>query len=154
MKKFKNYIAVVLLFAVVLSMSACGSKKNEIKNLMTEFERSCNKLDLNAMLDCINPEIADKVRLTTGIIGMFADKDTDEVLDGLAAILLDEAPSDAKDFFSSIKITTDDVKFDGDTATAAAAVEYTVAGEKYDENAVFEYIYTDEKWYIANLSIE
>lgn len=153
-KSVRNIALFVLLFALVLGMTACGSKTGEIKNLTADFEKACNELDLNAMLDCINPAVADGVKLATGFVGMFTDKDTDEVLDGVASLLLDEAPDDAKAFFSSIKITTKEIEVDGENATATATIEYTVSGEDYDEEAVFQYLYTDEQWYISDLSFQ
>ncbi len=152
--KLKKFTLFILMLSIALSITACGSKTNEIRNLMSEFENSCNKLDLNSMLNCINPKVADGVKLATGVLGIFSDKNTDELLDDLASVLLDEAPSNAKEFFSSIEMATDDIKIDGDTATAMAEIEYKISGEAYEENAVFEYIYTDEKWYISNLDIK
>ena len=100
MKKIKSLSTLFLIIALSVSMCACGGQNNEIKTLTRNFENSCNKLDMNAMLDCIDPEVSGSVKKLTGLIGMFSDKDTDELLDSFAKVLFSEMPENSKDFFS------------------------------------------------------
>ena len=109
-KSLKNIISFVLLLVIVLSMSACDNQNNEIKTLTNNFENSCNKVDMNAMLDCIDPDISESVKKLTGLIGMFSDKDTDELLDNFAKVLFSELPENSKEFFSSIKIKLNNIE--------------------------------------------
>ena len=153
-KSLKNIIVFLLLFVIVLSMSACDNQNNEIKSLTKNFENSCNKVDMNAMLDCIDPDISESVKKLTGLIGMFSDKDTDELLDNFAKVLFSELPENSKEFFSSIKIKLDNIEIEEDTASASAEITYEISGEDNKSNANFEYIRIDEKWYISNLDIE
>ena len=104
MKIFKMCAALILIIVLTVSMCACGNKNNEIKTLTKNFENSCNKLDMNAMLDCIDPDVSGSIKKLTGLIGMFSDKDTDELLDSFAKVLFSELPENSKEFFSSIKI--------------------------------------------------
>ena len=154
LKSLKNIIIFALLFALVLGVSACGNQNNEIKTLTNNFENSCNKLDMNAMLDCIDPDISGSVKKLTGLIGMFSDKDTDELLDSFAKVLFSELPENSKEFFSSIKIKLDNIETDEDSASATAEITYEISGEDNKSNANFEYTRIDEKWYISNLDIE
>ncbi len=154
MKKFKSIAALILIIALSVSMCACGNQNNEIKTLTKNFENSCNKLDLNAMLDCIDPDISGSVKKLTGLIGMFSDKDTDELLDSFAKVLFSELPENSKEFFSSIKIKLDNIEIDEDKASATAEITYEISGENNTSNANFEYTRIDEKWYISNLDIE
>lgn len=154
LKSFKNIIIIALLFALVLCVSACGNQNNEINTLTKNFENSCNKLDMNAMLDCIDPDISGSVKKLTGLIGMFSDKDTDELLDSFAKVLFSELPENSKEFFSSIKIKLDNIETDEDSASATAEITYEISGEDNKSNANFEYTRIDEKWYISNLDIE
>ena len=154
LKNLKKVIIFALVFMLVLSVSACGSQKSEIKTLTKNFENSCNKLDVNEMLDCIEPEISGSVKKLTSLIGMFSDKDTDELLESFAKVLFSELPENSKEFFSSIKIKIDDIEIDEDNASASAEIRYEISGEDNISNANFEYIRIDEKWYISNLDIE
>lgn len=154
MRKFKNYAALILIIVLSVSVCACGNQNNEIKTLTKNFENSCNKLDMNAMLDCIDPDISGSVKKLTGLIGMFSDKDTDELLDSFAKVLFSELPENSKEFFSSIKIKLDNIEIEEDNASATAEITYEISGEDNKSNANFEYTRIDEKWYISNLDIE
>ena len=154
MRKFKNFAALILIIVLSVSVCACGNQNNEIKALTKNFENSCNKLDMNAMLDCIDPDISESVKKLTGLIGMFSDKDTDELLDSFAKVLFSELPENSKEFFSSIKIKLDNIETVEDSASATAEITYEISGEDNKSNANFEYTRIDEKWYISNLDIE
>lgn len=152
--KFKGIVIVMLIAAMVLSLCGCSNDKSEIENLMTEFEYSCNELDIDAMLNCIDPAISDKIKLATGIAGMFTDKDSDELIEGLVGMLTGDNSLNADDFFSSIKIETSDIKTKKETGTANAIVEYSVAGEKFKKEATFDYVYNMDKWYISSFKLK
>ena len=154
MKKNKICAALILIIVLTVSLCACGNQDNEIKTLTNNFENSCNKLDMNAMLDCIEPEISGSVKKLTGLIGMFSDKDTDELLDSFAKVLFSELPENSQEFFSSIKIKLDNIEIEEDSASASAEITYEISGEDNKSNANFEYTRVDEKWYISNLDIE
>lgn len=152
MKIFKMCAALILIIVLTVSMCACGNQNNEIKTLTKNFENSCNKLDMNAMLDCIDPDISESVKKLTGLIGMFSDKDTDELLDSFAKVLFSELPENSKEFFSSIKIKLDNIETAEDSASATAEITYEISGEENKSNATFEYVSIEGKWYIADLS--
>lgn len=154
MKMFKRIISVILLVVLSITVCACSTQESEIKTLTKQFENSCNKLDLNAMLDCIDPDVSGSVKKLTSLIGMFSDKDTDELLDNLASVLFTELPENTKEFFSSIKINIDDVEIEEEKAFASAEIIYDISGEENKTNANFDYICIDKKWYISNLDIE
>lgn len=153
-KSLKNIIVFLLLFVIVLSMSACDNQNNEIKTLTKNFENSCNKVDMNAMLDCIDPDISESVKKLTGLIGMFSDKDTEELLDNFAKVLFSELPENSKEFFSSIKIKLNSIEIEDDKASASAEITYEISGEENKSNANFKYICIDKKWYISDLNFE
>ena len=152
--KIKGIVIVMLIAALVLSLCGCSNDKGEIENLMTEFEYSCNELDIDAMLDCIDPAISDKIKLATGIASMFTNKDSDELTEELVGMLTGDSSLNADDFFSSIKIETKDIKTKKDSGTANAVVEYRIAGEKFKKEATFTYVYNMEKWYISRFNLK
>lgn len=154
MKKIKSFTALILIIVLGVGMCACSNQNNEIKTITKNFENSCNKLDMNAMLDCIDPDVSGSIKKLTGLIGMFSDKDTDELLDSFAKVLFSELPENSKEFFSSIKIKLDNIEIEEDNASANAEITYEISGEDNKSNANFEYTRIDEKWYISNLDIE
>ncbi|MGN0114791.1 MAG: hypothetical protein ACI396_05650 [Acutalibacteraceae bacterium] len=146
-------IAVIVSIAMVLSLSGCGGPEKDIKNLLTEFENACNTLDFDAVLDCIDPKVSDKVKLAVGVVGMFTDSDTDELFDSLADYLSKDDIG-GKDFFSSIKIKVEKISVEDDAATVSTTLTYSVNGEETVREASFYCIYYTEKWYISYFTID
>lgn len=150
----KRIVIIMLLASVMLSLSGCSNNKEEIEDLMSRFEDACNELDTDAILECIDPNISDKIRLATGIAGMFAGKESADLTKELAGMLTDDNSLNAGEFFSSIKIEISDIKTKKERGTANTLVEYTIAGEKFKKEATFEYVYNTEKWYISGFSFK
>lgn len=147
-------ITVFLLSIVMICMcfSGCSKHDEQITNLLAEFEYSCNTLDVEAMLNCISPSTADKIKFAIGIFGMISDKNTSEVLDDISASLIGDSSLDGNDFFSSIKIDVNDIEVDEDEAVVSAYVEYKINGETYNKIAEFKCVYYMEQWYISKFS--
>lgn len=147
-------VTAALMSAMVLSLSGCGKDKGEIEKLMTEFEYSCNELDIDTMLDCIDPAVSDKIRLATGIASMITDKNSDELTGELVGMLTGDGSLNADEFFSSISIEPKDIKTGKKSAAANAIVEYSVGGEKFKKDTEFEFVNTMDKWYIASFKLK
>ena len=157
MKKSNWYVKLVamfLTFIVVATLCGCSNNKKEIAEVTSNFEIACNKLDIDAMLDCINPAISDKIKLATGIASMFTDKKPKEMTDELVSLLTGDSSLNADDFFSSINLSTEKLKIKSKTAVADTVVKYSIAGEKFEKKAVFEYIKVEDKWYISKFSFK
>lgn len=152
--KTKRIVIMMLMATMLLSLCGCGNNKAKIENLMTEFEYSCNELDIDAMLNCIDPAISDKIKLATGIVGMFTDKDSDDLTEELVGMLTGEETLNANDFFSSIRIEAAEIKTKKETGICEAVVEYSLAGEKFKKNAEFEFINNMDKWYISSFKLK
>lgn len=150
----KVTVFVLIIAASMSILCGCGNSKSEIQKLMTQFEHSCNALDINAILDCIDPEISDKIKLATGIAGLFTDKNSNELMEELAGMLTGDSSLNASDFFSSIKIETSDIKTNKQAGTANAIVEYRIAGENFKKETSFKYIYAADKWYISSFNLK
>lgn len=152
MKKTINAIVAVLLsVAIMLSLVGCIGSNREIEQLMSDFEGACNRLDFNAVLDCIDPNISDKLDLAAGIVGMFADMDKEEMFEKLAGFISKEDIGGA-DFFSSIKIDVKEIEVNEEEATVDVFLSYDFRDEVVEKEAVFSCIYYAEKWYISNFS--
>lgn len=150
-KMFVSVVAIVLSVAIVFSLTGCSGSNKEIKNLMTEFEYACNTLDFDAVLNCINPKLSDKIKIAAGFVGMFTD--TDEMFESLADYLSSDNIG-GTDFFSSIKIEVEDITVEDEAATVSAMLTYELNGEEVVREATFNCIYYTEKWYISSFSID
>lgn len=155
MKRTARTVALALIIVMAIaSLSGCGKSEEQITNLLAEFEYSCNTLDIEAMLECVEPSTADKIKIALSIYGMFADKSTSEVLNDISEGLIGDSALDGNDFFSSIKIDIKDMKVKGEEAVVSAFVEYKINGETFNRIADFKCVYYIEKWYISEFSFE
>ncbi len=150
-KTFCRGLALLLVLATVFSFVGCG-KKGAVKELIAEFEAACNVLDLNAMMDCLTPNISKTVNLAGDLIGLFTDLDTEALLDKLAALLTSEKGWSGKEFFSSIRIKVEDVAVTETDASAMATISYTMFGKAHEKDATFKCVFENERWYIAGVS--
>lgn len=126
-------VVLMLTIIAVTTLCGCSGNKEKITEVTSNFETACNKLDIDAMLECINPAIADKIKLATGIASMFTDKKPKEMADELVNLLTGDSSLNAEDFFSSINLSTDKLKIKSKTAVADTFVKYSIAGEKFEK---------------------
>lgn len=157
MKIFKRILCCVLIVCVLLTMAACDSSKSEIKTLMKDFQKSCNDLDGEAMLDCMNPKVADTIDAAMKIIGAITSKSSDELFTTVADVLLGNSLFGTKDFFSTLKIKVETVNIaeNGTDANGTATVTYVnFDGEELTKSATFKCIKTNDQWYISKFTID
>ena len=154
MKKVLNtVIAFMLSIIIICSTAGCNSSNKDIKNLMTEFEQACNTLNFDEVLNCINPKIADKIKIAVGFMGTLTDTDSEEIFEGLAEYISSDDISDT-DFFSSISIDIKDIIIEDDAATVYTILTYEIEGEEIIRESTFNCIYYAEKWYISSFSMD
>ncbi len=146
-KKMAFVLVVLVLIALVGGCSSAD--KGDVEALMSEFEYACNTLDIDAMLDCIDPDIADGIRLSIGLAGMFSEVDSADLVEEFANLVMDNGHVDANAFFSSINIEVEDVSVEKDTAVVEAIVEYSVSSEDFKKMATFECVNYMNEWYIS-----
>lgn len=155
MRKFAfSVIAIVLSITLMFSLTGCKAGSNkDIKTLLDEFEESCNTLDFDAVLDCINPQISDKINLALGLVGMFSDTDKDELFQQLADFL-SEDDIKGSEFFSSIKIEVEDINIVDEEATVSTIITYSINGDETTRESTFYCTYYIDAWYINAFTIE
>lgn len=138
-----------MVFALVFSFAGCDSTESDIKKMIKNFEASCNVLDLNEMLNYINPSVAKTFNLAADIANLFTNTDTETMLDKIAAILTSEDGWSGKDFFSSIHIEIRDIAVNGETAFAMTTIYYTMFDEAQFKDVTLRCVCKEEKWYIS-----
>ncbi len=151
MKNIKtNMLALIILVSAVV-LCGCGDK-GEIKGLIKDFQMSCNELDINGMLECLNPEVEETINSAFGLVGLFTDVSTEEMLDAISEFLVGDGQGGGIEFFQSIKIEADELEVEKNSALVNATVSYEISGEVSEEQVEITCNYTDveEKWYISD----
>ena len=149
----KNGIKLIAAGAILLLMLSClfgcDAKSKEVESLLAEFEQACNTLDINAMLDCITPTVADPIKVGVSLYDLFVQQSDDKTLDQIAVVLSGDSKLDGNDFFSSVKIEVRSVKADGENMLAETDLSYTLLGQTYEKDAIFTCTMNSDKWYIS-----
>lgn len=155
MKKNKKFMCLIMVLMLILQLTACGSEKEECQNVLDEFEYACNELDVDAMLRCINPQIADPIRLGLSLFTHLTDKDVEDYVDEIAESLIDtmdEVNIDATELFHSMELEVTKVKAKGKKASAYVNITFETMGIGMEKYGVFQMIQVDDIWYIESFS--
>lgn len=147
-KKLVLFLSIVMIIVCIVPMSGCGNQNDKISNLMAEFEYSCNSLDVDAIIDCIHPDITNKIKAAMGIVGMFTGQDSDDMLEAISTTLTNNSNVDAESFFSSIKIDVKEINSDNSKGTAKVNLTYKVGNEEIVSETTFLCSKYNDKWYI------
>lgn len=154
MKKNRRFICLVVLLVMAVQLTACGGKE-ECRNVLDEFEYACNELDVDAMLRCINPEIADPIRLGLALFVNVTDTDIEDIVDQVAEILIssmDEVNIDASEMFHSMELETTKIKVKGKNASVYVNISFETMGMEMEKYGVFQMIQVNDTWYIESFS--
>lgn len=144
--------AIILVFTMMFAMTGCGAK-SEIKEVIKNYEKACNDVDFEGILNCMHPKDADKIKLAAGIVGFFGNVDADKLLEKLSGFISGKVKM-GKEFFESLKITIDEIDVDDDKADVDVYVTYMLNGQETTVEADMELEYYEEAWYITSFSLD
>ncbi len=153
-KMVKKVVAVVLAICMMCAFTACGAFKTaKVESLLMDFQDACNYNDVSMALDYIIPSVSDKIKVATGIMGMFSQKSEEEMFLALANWLSGEELSDVN-FLTTLEIEVQQIILseDEEYATADTVVTYELFGEQNVREAVFDCEYYADEWYISGFS--
>ena len=140
MKK-KGILWVLLSVLLIVSLSGCKGggivgKSAECKSLINKFEKSCNEVDIQAILDCIDPKISDPIKAIVAIGGMVTDN-VDEYLGDILeqfgssiSEITGGSGGSAKDIVASMKLTPKKYMLDKKDGSVKCKAEFEVNGMK------------------------
>ena len=145
----------IILLMLIICRALCGctiKDKASIVGTIHDFEQSCNEMDLDGMLECIEPTVADIIRIlpiprTEEGLRDFLVKTTDII--SIFDVTLGE---DIFDYFESIKIDIRNIEVEGRRAVVDAKWSYKIDGERIKEDITVRLSERGGKWYITFLS--
>ena len=152
MKKRNGLRTVALLLVTVLLLgllSGCAS--SGVRKVISKFEKACQELDADTMLDCLNPTITNPLG---DVLDFFGVDSLNSALSGVVKVLgvidfKDDAPEDV---LKTLKIKCKDFDFNDakDACTVTAQLSYTVDGEKVEKTVLIKCEQVDDAWYIMS----
>ncbi len=77
-------IGIVIIGAIYFAYSSVtGPRRSECTELLNDFEKACNKLDMNDMAECLEPSLCNKIKAAILVTTVITKQDINDLL-GLA----------------------------------------------------------------------
>lgn len=148
----KKFVAMLLVVAIAVSLVGCGSAKREKEILKTldRFEAACHSLDVNAILDCLDPDYARPISGVLSVVSLFTD--TSEWLPKAFNLLFGQ-DEDPEQFMSAVTFENPEVSSKKSNAVVEADLTANVAGRVLSYKVEVKMIYEKDKdeWYISGI---
>lgn len=84
-------VMLIVIVCVVLASAVIGFTKSpsrrQCKEIVQQFQTACNGMNINEILSCLNPAIANPLKAAITIGGAVTSTDTDEVLADILSAL-------------------------------------------------------------------
>lgn len=172
MRMWRRCVSLLLTCAILFTVCGCsGGRKNKDKKLIAEkvaqFEECFHSVDINGMMDCIDP--ADVAGLQVVLLGasLITGKDSEELSDiaaqGLYYVIgtLVQKGADLPEFdteealvdcLRTVSIRADEISFpsrrDNDEALANCVVKIDVGVKVIQTRAELKMVKSKGEWYI------
>lgn len=152
MKKAKRVVAVLMVCAIVLSLCACSSDKNEIQMTVDKFESSCKSMNISQILNCIDPSVGQPVKVALAVLNAATGQDTSGLLKNLVSIVFN-TDLNAEDLLKSLDIKDCEIKISGKNAVVDCKIGFEVAGVDFTQSAKINMVKKDDEWYISGIEL-
>lgn len=153
-KSCAHFICVFLCIILSVSLCACsGAQKTAIKNTLSSFETACHKMDVDSMLDCIDPDIAKPIQMGLAIAGSITGNDYSDVIGELAQRVLGEV-FNSEEVLSSFELSDFEINVNGKKATVECSMHFELNGSDFEQDVSFSMKYVDDEWYISGVNVQ
>lgn len=148
-KRFALLFVVVMASMTLLTGCKSGDKK-ECLYVIEEFQYACNNLDVDAMLRCMDPDVADPIRIVLAMSGMDASEQLGQLVDAMLSDV-SEGEEGASQILGSIVIEPKDVEVGKKTAVAYCRISFSVNGVDVVRFVDISLRIHDDTWYITSI---
>lgn len=162
MKHWRKCILAMCIFSMVAaSICGCGnSKKSQCKEVIENFETSCNALDVTGILNCINPKVSDPIKTVLALGKVVSDQDVDEylveIIGSIAGGLSDSVETDGastSELLANIQITPEKYKLKSKEGTVYCTASFKVNGMEFTKYIGIDMIKKSGEWYISGIAL-
>ena len=150
MRNRKRILVLLMIIALVPTMTACQTKRSAIKERLIEFADACRNLDQDRILDCIDPDISQPIKAGLLIYGASTGEDKDLLLQEIVAELFGEN-FNAEDLLSQMSIEKVKIKPKRKTAKVFCTLKFKIDGEEFKKKTRIDMIKADDEWYISGI---
>jgi hypothetical protein len=162
MKRALSVLLAIALLALCLSGCSLFKKHSDpasgleertprenVEALIGDCTEACHDMDLDAILDCVNPKLADPMRSMLKVAGV-SGKSDEELLELVGTYMGAEA-ANYSEFCETLSTEIGDVQIHGEKADATVKYTFEQNGQTYAGEAAVNCTRVDGKWYITSL---
>jgi outer membrane lipoprotein-sorting protein len=153
----KKFAIIFVGVALLLTMTACGTKQSQPFDTVEKFTKAYNELDYNGLMECYDPRIMETVQGIAGGIGSMLgapDISNSDAANSLVADLLSEY---AVDYWDEAGVTCEmtakeiSTELNGDNkAKVTVEFHFTAStGENDTWQETLSMVKNDKEWYIT-----
>ena len=157
----------ILLAAALLALCLCGcslfrkhteepapqveelTPQQHVEQLVSDCTDACHDMDVEGILDCVNPKLADPMRSMLKVAGM-SGKSDEEMLELVGTYMGAEA-TDYSEFCETLSTELGDVEVHGEKANTTVTYTFEQDGQTFRGEADVSFIRVDGQWYISTL---
>ena len=140
------------MIMIIMCVSLCGCPMKEkamICSTLHDFEKSCHEMDVEGMLDCVEPSL----RAIIWILPIPKDSEKlrnllIKIIDILYMIDVDSADG-VLDFIESFQITPRSIEIDSRSAYVDAEISYKAGRDRNKTSVTIHMVERGGKWYIS-----
>ena len=108
------------------------------------------------MLGCIDPDVADPIRLILALYSQATEQDyedvTDEILENIVYSVFGE-DFDPDEFLSTMSVSDVELDVDGEVAVVNCVIHFEVAGEQFARDSAIVLVEIRDRWYISYIDL-
>ena len=139
----KRLVQVCIICMVSFVLMGCSSELIAIKDTLTAFQNAYEQEDIDRMLDCVEPDVAEKIRWSMTLFDFASDSDVSDVMKEILGAM-------TSDIDESMKISVSKIDIDGNKAS----VHCKLKSKEKTKKLIIYMKKIEDKWYISDYEIE
>ena len=150
MKTTRIICFVLVLSLLCTTLTCCAGSKSAVEQRVQEFVSMCNQFDVDGVLRCIDPSIAQYIAIILAS-GSLVNIDKYQIFSWLYELIIGNDSLSIADFFSSIQVDIQKTKVSGKRASVYAYISYAIADIKFTKEGIIGLEKQAGIWYIESL---
>lgn len=142
--------SVLCCIAMIAALCGCSPEASAIKKTLNEFQSSAKELDVEGMLECVEPSVAAPISGAVGALSALTGTETQDLLPILLKSVFGEE-IDGETVLERISINHPKLSVSGDEAQVDCDLHINTADSSYTRKTTIRMKKIDDKWYISGV---
>ena len=149
----RRRVALIVVIAVIMGiLPGCGSR-SKINDTLDRFEGACSNLDVEKILDCIDPTFADPVRDMYSLYALISKEKAEDSFKNMIRDMFG-VDFEPKEFLNNLKMEDRKIKSSGRRAAVRCRLTFEIKGETFKRNTRVNLRKYRDEWYITGFELD